>query len=175
MAPVQYSISASSDAHFTISPSGEVLVTQGNSQAFTISSSEGYDVAHVYVDGADQGALSDCTFTNVQCCHTISVTSVATPATYTVTVQSVDDGTGWPVPTDVYLDGEWIGEISGYEGVSFSVSSGYHTIEVADVVWTGYPDLYWWFSCFDAGTGGNPTTVSVASNLVATAHYYNGY
>ena len=173
--PVQYSISASADAHCSISPSGEVLVTQGGNQAFTISGSQGYEVEHVYVDSEDQGALSNYTFSNVQCCHTISVTSVAVPANYTMTVQSVDDGTSWPVPTDVYLDDEWVGEIYDCEGVSFSVSSGDHTIEVADMVWTGYPDLYWWFSYFDTGTGGNPTTISVSSNLTVTAHYYNGY
>ena len=84
-------------------------------------------------------------------------------------------GPSWAVPTNVYLDDNWVGEISDSSGVSFSVTAGSHYVTVDDPIETGYPDLFWWFSYFDAGSGGNPTTLSVASNLEITAHYYNGY
>ncbi len=60
-----YSVAASADSNSTISPSGTVNVASGGSQAFAISANTGYQISHVYVDSADQGAISSYTFTNV--------------------------------------------------------------------------------------------------------------
>ncbi len=60
-----YVISASAGTNGTISPSGSVSVSQGGSQAFTITANTGYQVADVKVDGTSVGAVSSYTFTNV--------------------------------------------------------------------------------------------------------------
>jgi hypothetical protein len=168
-------ITASADDHSNISPSGTISVDYGADQPFTMWADPGYHITHVYVDTVDQGPISTYTFNDVGTEHTISVVSAS--STYsTVTVQSVDDGTSWPVPTDVYVNGEYKGYISGYEGISFVVQTGsVITIEVDDPVPTGYPDLYWFFWYFDAGSGGNPTTLTVTDEITITAHYSNGY
>ena len=173
--PIYYSVDSSADSRSTITPSGRTWIVQGGNQGYSISANQGYRITHVYVDTVDQGSISSYTFYDVQQAHTISVTSEVIPASYTLTVLSVDDGTSWAVPTNVYLDDNWVGEISDSSGVSFSVTAGSHYVTVDDPIETGYPDLFWWFSYFDAGSGGNPTTLSVASNLEITAHYYNEY
>lgn len=93
---------------------------------------------------------------------------------FTLTVQSIDDGTGWSVPTNVYIDGNCVGQIDG--SGAFSVSPGVHTVGVDDnIPIPGYPDMYWFFNYFDTGTGGNPTTIDVTNDMTITAHYDNGY
>lgn len=70
----QYTITASAGANGTISPSDSVVVDSGSSQSFAIGASSGYSISQVTVDGANQGALSSYTFTNVTANHTISAT-----------------------------------------------------------------------------------------------------
>jgi hypothetical protein len=70
-----YTITASAGANGTISPSGPVAVKHGLSQTFTISTvSSDYAVNTVTVDGANIGAPTTYTFTNVTANHTIAVT-----------------------------------------------------------------------------------------------------
>jgi hypothetical protein len=85
-----FAISASSDSHSTITPSGNVTVVAGNNQTFTMTASGGYSISQVAVDGVNQGSLSNYTFTNVQANHTISVT--ATNVTYTITATAGSNG-----------------------------------------------------------------------------------
>ena len=68
----QYSITSSSGSNGTISPSGNVSVNYGGTQAFTITPSTGYHVDSLIVDGINQGQLTSYTFTNVTTNHTIS-------------------------------------------------------------------------------------------------------
>ena len=77
----------------TITPSGRTWIVQGGNQGYSISANQGYRITHVYVDTVDQGSISSYTFYDVQQAHTISVTSEVIPASYTLTVLSVDDGT----------------------------------------------------------------------------------
>jgi hypothetical protein len=70
-----FTITASADAHSSISPSGQVNVNQGANQSFNMSAASGYHITHVYVDSVDQGALSSYTFYNVTSNHTILVYS----------------------------------------------------------------------------------------------------
>ncbi len=70
----QYTITVSAGANGTINPSGSVAVNSGSNQSFTISAGSGYTISQVTVDGADQGALSSYTFTNVMADHTLSAT-----------------------------------------------------------------------------------------------------
>jgi hypothetical protein len=72
--PTSFIITASDDAHSAITPSGEVNVTQGANQTFTISTDAGYSSV-VYVDGANMGSLTEYTFVNVQTNHNITVFS----------------------------------------------------------------------------------------------------
>jgi hypothetical protein len=64
-------ISATSGAHGSISPSGNVAVPRGDDQTFTITPDSGYQVADVVVDGADMGAVTQYRFSDVQTAHAI--------------------------------------------------------------------------------------------------------
>jgi hypothetical protein len=69
-----YSIFASADGNGGIDPFGEVFVTKGADQEFTITPSTSLDVykiKDVVVDGISQGPLSTYTFENVTAKHTI--------------------------------------------------------------------------------------------------------
>lgn len=90
-----YSISASAGVNGTISPAGQVIVSQGANQSFTITPASGYKVAAVTVDGASVGAVTSYTFNNVTATHTISATFSAVPPTnYTLTISKAGTGSG---------------------------------------------------------------------------------
>jgi len=69
-----YNVTALTDAHSTITP-GNVSINHGENQQFNITADSGYNVSRVYVDGEDQGGVSQYNLTNVQGNHTISVIS----------------------------------------------------------------------------------------------------
>ncbi len=64
-------IKATSTANGTTIPSGDVNVTEGDNQAFTILPDNGYQVTDVLVDGVTVGAVATYTFQNVTADHTI--------------------------------------------------------------------------------------------------------
>ena len=70
----EYSITATSGANGTLSPSGAVKVTAGSSQTFTISPSSGYVIDTLKVDGLEVTAATSYTFSDVSANHTIEVT-----------------------------------------------------------------------------------------------------
>lgn len=72
--PTGFTITATAGANGSISPSGAVSVEAGGSQTFTITASEGYEIADVLVDGVSVGAESSYTFSDVQANHTIEAT-----------------------------------------------------------------------------------------------------
>jgi hypothetical protein len=78
-----WTIKATSDTGSTITPSGVVKVTAGNSQTFRFSAAQGLMVASVIVDGValtqDEIASGSYTFYNVGMDHTISVYSATSP------------------------------------------------------------------------------------------------
>ena len=67
-----FTITASAGQGGSITPSGAVSVKKGESQTFTITPSEGYEIAAVIVDGTSQGAVDTYTFENVTEAHTIT-------------------------------------------------------------------------------------------------------
>ena len=69
-----HTITATAGTGGSISPSGEVSVRDGASQAFAITPDEGNKVRDVVVDGASVGALGSYSFEDVREDHTISVT-----------------------------------------------------------------------------------------------------
>ncbi len=88
-----YTITASSGAGGSITPSGSVSVLSGANQGFTITPNNGYSIAGVIVDGVSQGAISSYTFPAVIANHTISATFAAIP-NYTLTVTKNGTGSG---------------------------------------------------------------------------------
>ena len=82
----QFPITASSDSHSTISPSGTTYYDQGSSPTFTYSANTGYSINSVLVDGGSVPITGSYSFSNVQGPHTISAST--SPITYTITVYS---------------------------------------------------------------------------------------
>ena len=72
------SISASTSVGGSISPIGEVSVTLGSSETFTITPDSGYAIADVKVDGNSVGKVTTYTFSNVTANHTIHADFTAT-------------------------------------------------------------------------------------------------
>ena len=66
-----FTISASGGQGGFISPAGTSAISAGGSRTFTITPSSGYTVSSVRVDGANCGAVTTYTFTNVTTNHTI--------------------------------------------------------------------------------------------------------
>ena len=97
--PVLFDITATSDAGSAITPSGVVLVPEGDSQTFIFGAIPGFKITEVLIDGSrllsqPEIDLGEYTFTEVAANHSISVTSepeskedVTTPR-YTITAAS---------------------------------------------------------------------------------------
>jgi hypothetical protein len=66
-----YTLTATSGAGGTISPTGQLVVAHGDSQTYQIVPDEGYRVLDVLVDGISQGAIAEFTFIHIDSDHTI--------------------------------------------------------------------------------------------------------
>lgn len=119
--PTQYTITAFSDAHSTINPPGTVSVNQGSSQTFTMSTNAGYHITHVYIDGIDNGAITNYTFNNIQSGHTISVNSAV--STYAITASS-DSGSSISPSGITYVN------YGGNQAYTFTPNTGYYITNV---------------------------------------------
>ncbi|MFC3800982.1 DUF4073 domain-containing protein [Cohnella sp. GCM10012308] len=64
-------ITADADAGGSISPAGNVAVSRGGSQTYTITPDAGYAISDVTVDGKSVGKIGSYTFANVTEAHTI--------------------------------------------------------------------------------------------------------
>lgn len=71
---IEYTLTATAGDNGSISPSGLVPVLEGESQIFTFTAAEGYEVASVVVDGIEKGKLNSYEITAVTKDMTISVT-----------------------------------------------------------------------------------------------------
>ena len=98
-------------------------MTQGASQAFTITASTGYQVKDVLVDGVSVGAVTSYTFSNVTAAHSIAASFVA--KTYAITASAGKNGAISPT-----------GSVSVSQGASqaftITANTGY---QVKDVRW----------------------------------------
>jgi hypothetical protein len=124
-----HTITASAGSNGSISPSGNVNVTEGEDQVFTITPDQGYDVADVLVNGSSVGAVSSYTFTNVTANHTIdaSFTQQSSGTTYS---EDFNDGSAqnwievsgtWSVSGNEYNNSTNGGnELAVYDGDTFS-------------------------------------------------------
>lgn len=87
----------------TITPSGNVIVYEGDSETFTIEPDSGYEISSILVDDVSQTISSTYTFTNVQSDHTIQVSfEPASTSTYTVTFK---DYNGTVLKTETVEEG----------------------------------------------------------------------
>lgn len=89
-----YTITASAGAGGKISPSGQVLVTSGANQKFTITANAGYEIDKVLVDGASKGDIGTYTFTTVKANHTIAASFKK--LTHTITATAGEGGSITP-------------------------------------------------------------------------------
>jgi len=147
---VNYTITASADANGNISPNGQVIVQQGNSQMFTITPNTGYEIANVLVDGISVGAVGQYTFQNVTGNHTIHATFSQIIVNYTITASAGANGsispngqvivqqgnsqmftitpnTGYEI-ANVLVDGISVGAVGQY---TFQNVTGNHTIHAS--------------------------------------------
>ena len=70
--PATYTITATQGTGGSVTPSGNITVTEGQNQSFTITQNSGYSISDVLVDGVSQGNISSYTFNNVTSDHTIA-------------------------------------------------------------------------------------------------------
>jgi hypothetical protein len=96
-----FAITATSEKHGTIAPSGAVNITEGGIQSFSIKPNEGYHIESLHIDGSviDHDTLY--TFSNVSANHTISArfasneranSSAAAPESVTIYAQASEQG-----------------------------------------------------------------------------------
>ncbi|MGE5180169.1 MAG: LamG-like jellyroll fold domain-containing protein [Bacteroidota bacterium] len=116
-----YTITASAGPNGSITPSGDVAVTHGADQTFTIAPSTGYHVADVLVDGASVGPVTSHTFAAVTGNHTIAATFALD--TFTITASAGAGGTidpAGPVTVDYGTD----------KTFTITPGTGYHIADV---------------------------------------------
>jgi len=116
-----YTLTPTSGANGTITPSTVQIVNYGASSTFTVAPSTGYHVADVLVDGVSVGAVTSYPFTNVTANHTISATFAIT--TFTITASA---GTGGAIsPTGAVL-------VNSGTNQTFTMTpgAGYHVANV---------------------------------------------
>ncbi len=69
----QYTITATAGEGGSISPAGVTTVKEGGNQEYTITVNEGYEIASVIIDGANQGKITSYAFENITADHEIKV------------------------------------------------------------------------------------------------------
>lgn len=80
--PGSFTIIANQNPNGTVAPSGSTVVTEGSSQAYSITPNGGYDVGSIIVDSSPISSTSTShTFTNITADHTIEATFTALPGT----------------------------------------------------------------------------------------------
>ena len=115
----KHTITATAGANGSISPSGEVKVTEGADQTFSIKANDGYKIASLKVDGKTVTTATSYTFKNVTEAHTIEVTFKQKDTTPTPTKYKILDGanSSWTENTDGSLTIRGNGEMEKFQNV----------------------------------------------------------
>ncbi|HSO60960.1 MAG TPA: PilC/PilY family type IV pilus protein [Desulfobacterales bacterium] len=151
-----YTITASSGANGSISPSGAVSVAANSNKSFWFFPASGYKILQVLVDGVSVGTPSSYTFSNVTANHTIQVSYASLG--HTITTSASNGSISPPGPISVPAGGSQTFNIQpdfGYtidrvlvDGVSIGAVSSYtftnvqapHTIQAQCVAVPAPPD-----------------------------------
>ena len=72
-------VTATAGVGATVSPSGTVFVTTGDTQTFLAGASQGYTLSDVSVDGVSQGAVGSVDVTGDAVDHTVDVSATQNP------------------------------------------------------------------------------------------------
>lgn len=116
----EYTITSTTGANGSISPSGTVKVVSGGSQTFTITPATGYEIDTLKVDGSAVSSVTSYTFNNVDKAHTIEATfkkkqsPEPTPTSYKI-ISGADSE--WKQNTDRNITIRGNGEFSKFESV----------------------------------------------------------
>ncbi|MEK7263636.1 MAG: T9SS type A sorting domain-containing protein, partial [Bacteroidota bacterium] len=143
----QFTITSAAGANGSITPSGNILVLNGENQSFTMTPNIGYHIDSVFVDNIFIGSQENYTFNNVDAHHTIFATFAISPNTITATsglngtispsgdiavntgsnqIFTFQPNTGYHIDS-VFVDGIYVGWPLSYEFVNVSAN---HTIAV---------------------------------------------
>ena len=131
----QYTITATAGDNGSITPSGAVKVTEGESKVYTITANEGYEIDTLKVDGVKVTVATSYTFDNVAVDHMIEVTfkektlpekpgdsegkeepTNPTPDSYDYEIIEGEDGE-WTLDSDGNLTVKGNGDFSKFVGV----------------------------------------------------------
>ncbi len=113
----QYTITASSGANGSITPSGSVIETYGSSQTFNFTPATGYHVDSLLVDNFLQPVAPSYTFDSIKANHTIRVTFAIRQ--FTIVASAGTNGTITP-------SGNVGISYGGSQAFTFTPSTGYH-------------------------------------------------
>lgn len=166
-----YAITASAGSHGSITPSGTVVVADGDDETFDIAAGSGYRIADVVVDGSSVGPVSSYTFANVQRDYTISATFAANDAE-APTVVIITPADGAVYPAGMQLAANWLAldnvglatvQATAPVGAAVDMSPGLHTFTVSatdtaghtTTVTSSYRVAYTIEPGFPAGGGGS--------------------
>jgi hypothetical protein len=118
-AQLTYTITASSGANGSITPSGDVSVNPGGTQRFTFNPASGYEVDSVIVDGVNVDSIYGYTFTNVTAAHTIYVSFRVTLNRYIIGASAGPNGSITPSGMLSIVEG-------GSQRFTFAPATGCH-------------------------------------------------
>jgi len=117
-----YTIAATAETGGNITPSGNVNVTHGSNQSFTITPNTGYNIEDVKVDGVLIGDVTNYTFNNVMSNHSIEVSFKLKAYTINATANPSAGGTANGGGT--YNHGQTVNVVAsantGYEFVNWT-------------------------------------------------------
>jgi len=151
-----FTITASAQNDGSISPSGIVSVTEGQSKTFTISPGNGYHIDEVLVDGEFVGSSPSYTFSDISTDHQIHVTFAANVVKlYSITASSDDHGSIAPNGNVTVIEGN-------NQPFTITPNPGYHIDKVmVDNQPVGALDHY----NFQNVTKGHTISASFAPNM----------
>ena len=154
-----FNITASAGTGGSISPSGNLTYNCGSNQTFTITSSSGYYILNVLVDGVSVGTVSTYTFTNISADHTIQATFRKTPVCGTITGNVTNQTTGAGVSgitVNVFYQGT-----TTLVGTAVTDNNGYYVVTGLQY----HPDTQYEVYCLGSSTYTVTSTNPVALML----------